>query len=49
MNDIFPYGFDSFLENQEKKRLYTKIISEKEKSEREKLDGKPMYTASSWI
>jgi len=49
MENIFPYGLHTFLENKNKKKIYTDIAAEAIKAESEKLDGRPMYRESSWI
>ena len=49
MENIFPYGLHTFLENKNKKKIYTDIAAEATKAESEKLDGRPMYRESSWI
>jgi hypothetical protein len=49
INNIFPFGLETFLENKHKKKIYTDIISEKTKADTEKLHGNPMYKDSSWI
>ena len=49
INNIFPFGLETFLENINKKKIYTDIISEKAKADTEKLHGNPMYKDSSWV
>lgn len=47
LEDLLPFGVENFLNLKEK--TYTHIAAEAAKAESDKLDGEPMYTASSWI
>uniref|UniRef100_A0A6C0I2J7 Protein kinase domain-containing protein n=1 Tax=viral metagenome TaxID=1070528 RepID=A0A6C0I2J7_9ZZZZ len=47
LEDLLPFGVENFLNLKEK--TYTYIAAEAAKAESNKLDGDPMYTASSWI
>jgi hypothetical protein len=47
LEDLLPFGVENFLNLKEK--TYTYIAAEAAKAESDKLDGEPMYTASSWI
>lgn len=47
LEDLLPFGVENFLNLKEK--TYTYIAAESAKAESNKLDGDPMYTASSWM
>ena len=49
MQQIFPFGIENFLHNEGKKKIYTATKAEELIAQSKKLDGEPMYTASSWI
>jgi hypothetical protein len=49
MKQIFPFGIEKFLHNEGKKKIYTETKAEEVIAQSKKLDGEPMYTASSWI
>jgi hypothetical protein len=46
---IFPFGIENFLYNEGKKKIYTATKAEEMIAQSKKLDGEPIYTASSWI